>query len=93
MATSTGGGIVLPEPLQDDNARSWFKRFEVCCTANGWNEAKRLVSLPTLLKGRAWAIYEVLTKEQTDTYAHLKEALLSRLSPETDEDHVCAREQ
>ena len=93
MATSTGGGIVLPEPLQDDNARSWFKRFEVCCTANGWNEAKQLVSLPTLLKGRAWAIYEVLTEEQTDTYAHLKEALLSRLSSDTDEDRVCAREQ
>ena len=93
MATSTGGGIALPEPLQDDNARSWFKRFEVCCDANGWNEAKRLVRLPTLLKGRAWAIYEVLTEAQTDTYDHVKEALLSQLSPNTDEDRACAREQ
>ena len=93
MARSIGNGIVLPEPLQDDNARSWFKRFEVCCAANGWNEAKRLVSLPTLLKGRAWAIYEVLTEAQTDTYDHLKGALLSQLSPDTDEDRVCAREQ
>ena len=55
MATSTGSGIVLPEPLQNDNARCWFK---VCCVANSWNEAKR----------SAWTIYEVLTKEQTDTY-------------------------
>ena len=74
---STGGGIVLPEPLQDDNARSWFKRFQVCCTANSWNKAKLLVSLPTLLKGHAWTNYEVLTEEKIDTYAHLKEVLLS----------------
>ena len=93
MATSTGSGIILPVSLQDDNARSWFKWFEVCYAANSWNDAKRLVSLPILLKGRAWAIYEVLTEEQTDTYAHLKEALLSRLSPDTDEDCVCAQEQ
>ena len=84
MATSTGGGIVLPE---DDNAKSWFKRYETCCTANGWNQATRLARLPTLLRGRAWAIFEVLTEEQMDTYAHLKEALLARLSPDTDEDH------
>jgi len=37
----------------------------------------------------------VLTEEQTDTYAHLKEALLARLSPGTDEDcvYIYAREQ
>ena len=93
MATSTGSGIVLPEPLQDDNAKSWFKRYEICATANGWSQATRLARLPTLLKGRAWAIYEVLTEEQTDTYPHTKEALLARLSPDTDEDRVCAREQ
>ena len=95
MATSTGGGIVLPEPLQDDNAKSWFNRYEACCTANGWNQATRLARLPTLLRGRAWAIFEMLTAEQTDTYAHLREALLARLSPDTgtDEDRVCARER
>ena len=53
MATSMGGGIVLPEHLQDDNARSWFKHFKACRAANGWNAAKRLASLLTLLKGRA----------------------------------------
>ena len=93
MATSTGGGIVLPEHLQGDNARSWFKHFEACCTANGWNAAKRLVSLPTLFKGRAWAIYEALKEEETDTYDHLKEALLTRLSPDTNEDRICGSEQ
>ena len=88
MATSTGSGIVLPEPLQDENAKSWFKRYEIY--ANSWNQATRLARLPTLLKGRAWAIYEVLTEEQTDTYALAKEALLARLSLDTDEDRICA---
>ena len=63
MATLTGSGIVLPENLQDDNAKSWFKRYEICATANGWNQVTRLARLPTLLKGCAWAIYEVLTEE------------------------------
>ena len=41
--------------------------------------------VPTLLKGRAWAVYEALTDAETDTYAHLKAALLEQLSPDTDE--------
>ena len=28
---ATGGGLALPEHLQDEDARSWFKRFEVWC--------------------------------------------------------------
>ena len=93
MATSTGSGIALPEPLQEDNAKSWFKRFEVCCAANGWNEAKQLLRLPTLLKGRAWAIFEVLDEEHTESYANLKRALLSKLCPDTDKDRIRAHEQ
>jgi len=50
---ATGGGLALPEPLHDEDSRSWFKRFEVCAAANGWDAAKKLLRLPTLLKGRA----------------------------------------
>ena len=39
-----------------------------------------------LLRGWAWAIFDSLPDASTDTYAHLKEALLSRLSPDTEED-------
>ena len=49
-------------------------------------EAKRLRRLLTFLKGRAWAIFEALSEEQTETYANLKTALLSQLSPDMDED-------
>ena len=90
---ATGGGLALPEPLQDEDSRSWFKRFEVCAAANGWDDTKKLLCLPTLLKGRAWAIYDVLGGGDTDTYDHLKDALLQRLSPDTEEDHLAAQER
>jgi len=58
----------------------------VCAIANEWDDDKKLKCLPTLLKGRAWAIFDSLPDTSTNTYAHLKEALLSRLSPDTEED-------
>ena len=92
MASGGGHGLALPEPLQDEGAKTWFKRFEVCAAANEWNNKKKLLRAPTLLKGRAWAVYDALPDSETDTYAHLKQALLSRLSPDTDEDRLSARE-
>ena len=90
---ATGGGLALPENLQDEDLRSWFKRFEVCAAANGWDEAKKLLRLPTQLRGRAWAIYDLLGEDSTDTYAHLKSALLQRLCPHSEEDRLAACEQ
>ncbi len=82
---ATGVGIALPEPRGND-ARSWLKRFEVCAAANKWNDEKKLLRLPTLLKGRALAIFDALSGTYTDTYEHLKKVHLDRLSPDTDED-------
>lgn len=90
---ATGSGLALPEPLQEGDSHSWFKRYEVCATANGWDAAKKLQRLPTLLRGRAWAIYDSLPEDVMDTYDHLKAALLKRLSPDTEEDRLAAREQ
>jgi len=90
---ASGIGLALPEALQDRDAKSWFKRFEVCAVANEWDDDKKLKRLPTLLKGRAWAIFDSLPDTSTDTYAHLKEALLSKLSPDTEEDRQCARDE
>ena len=88
-----GLGIALPEPLHGEDAKSWFKRFEVCAAANEWDDAKKLLRVPTLLKGRAWAVFESLSEAETDTYAHLKTALLARLSPDTAEERLVAREE
>jgi len=90
---ATGGGLALPEPLHNEDACSWFKRFEVCAAANGWDAAKKLLCLPTLLRGRAWAVFDSLGDDTTDTYDHLKTALLQRLSPDTDEDKMVAHER
>ena len=76
--------ICLPEPLQHDDARLWFKRFKLCAAANEWDATKQLLRLPTLLKGRSWEIYESLGDENKDTYAQLKKAILDRLNPDTD---------
>ena len=87
---ATGGGLALPEPLDGDDAKSWFKRYEVCAIANGWNDQKKLLRLPTLLKGRSWAVYDSLSDADTDTYEHLKVAILKRLCPDTEEDRLVA---
>ena len=88
-----GSSVCLPEPLQHEDARSWFKRFELCAGANEWNAAKQLLRLPTLLRGRAWAIYESLSDADKESYAKLKKAILERLYPDTDENRLAAREQ
>ena len=79
----TGSGLALPEPLQNEDSCSWFKQYEVCATTNGWETANKLQCLPTLLRGHAWAIYNSLLEDVTDTYDYLKMVLLGCLSPET----------
>ena len=88
-----GLGIALPELLHGEDAKSWFKRFQVCAAANEWSDAKKLLCTPTLLKGRAWAVFESLSEAETETYEHLKVALLARLSPDMAEERLIAREE
>ena len=38
-----------------------------------------------LLRGRAWAIFDILLDTTTDTYKHMKEVLLRGLNPDTEE--------
>ena len=65
----------------------------MCAAANECNTAKKLVQLPTLLRGRAWAIYELLGETENESYNALKGAIISKLNPDTDEDCLAAREQ
>ena len=88
---ATGGGLALPKPLVDEEARSWFKHYEVCALANGWYDQKKLLHLPTLIKGHSWAIYDSLQEGDLDTYEHLKDAILKCLCPYTEEDRVVPR--
>ena len=72
---AAGNTICLPEPLEDGDAKSWFRRFDVCAAANEWNAAKKLVRLPTLFRGRAWATYESLGEADNEDYDALKGAV------------------
>ena len=90
MAVSS---ICLPEPLQHEDDRSWFKTFELCAAANEWIAAKQLLRLPTLLRGRSWAIYKLLSDADNESYDVLKKAILDRLDPDTDEHRLAARDQ
>ena len=46
------------------DVNEWFKRFEICCKANGWTNATSALKLPTLLEGEALAIWLELSEEQ-----------------------------
>jgi len=65
----------------------------LCAAANEWNAAKQLLRLPTLLRGRSWAIYESLGEDDKETYKKLKKAILERLNPDSDEHRLAAQEQ
>ena len=51
-----GNGSALSEVLQDGDTKSWFKKFQICAVVNERDDDKKLKHLPTLLRGRAWAI-------------------------------------
>ena len=61
---ASGAGIALPKILHVKDAESWFKHFEACAVTNDWNNEKKLKRVPTLLKGRAWAVYDSLILQE-----------------------------
>ena len=61
----TGGRLALPEPLHDENAQSWFKRF-----GSKWLGCREATAASpyTILGGHAWVIFDSLGDGDTDTY-------------------------
>ena len=86
---SLGSRIVsLPNSFRNGDIEQWLKKFDLCADANGWSTedgGTKQEILPTYLKGRAWVVYDRLTAEQKDTYAHLSTALKVVFSPPTTE--------
>ena len=58
----------------------WFQRFEICAAANQWDGAKKALKLPTLLEGKALAIWLELSTEQRTDYAVAKEQLITKMA-------------
>ena len=48
----------LPESFGDGDFELWEKRFDICAKADRCDADEKLVRLPLLLKGRAFAVHE-----------------------------------
>ena len=78
MAT---GHVSVPKSFSDGDAHEWFQRFEIYAAANQWDGAKKALKLPTLLEGKALAIWLELSTEQKADYAVAKEQLIAKMAP------------
>lgn len=76
-----GKHISVPKAFAAGDADEWFKRFEICCRANEWNDATKALKLPTLLEGEALAVWLELSAEQQGDYATAKKEMVKKLSP------------
>ena len=73
--------ISLPKPFASGDVNEWFKRYEICCKVNRWNDATKALKLPTLLEGEALAVWLELSEEQKQWYATAKKELSIALMP------------
>lgn len=73
--------VSVPRPFSNGDVGEWFQRFEICCRANGWDNAQKALKLPTLLEGEALAIWLEMTEEQQGDIKTAKETLVSKMKP------------
>lgn len=64
MATSNRPSVALPESFSDGDIEFWLRKYELCSEANEWKEDIMLKRLPTLLCGKAFAVFERLEGER-----------------------------
>ena len=56
--------VSLPRPLSSGDVKDWFQQFDICARANGWDAETKAKKLPTLLEGKALAVWlEVMSKQ------------------------------
>ena len=73
--------ISLPKTFDTGKASEWFQRFEICSRANGWDNDKMALKLPTLLEGEALAIWLELTTDEQKDYAVTKKKITDAIKP------------
>ena len=79
MATATRTSLALPETFSDGDMVLWLRKFELCAQANDWKDTDMLKRLPTLLSGKAFAIFERLAAETKEDFKVLTKALTAVL--------------
>ena len=79
-AATSSKHISLPRIFSEGDPTEWFKRYEICCSANDWNEMKAK-KLPTLIEREALVTCVELTAEQQVSYDQAKKNILERMGP------------
>ena len=75
--------LPLPELATEDFKRGWT-RFEFVATAKGWDAARHLAVIPTLLRGKLIDYYVELPDAAKSDLSRLKVALQDRTGMKTD---------
>ena len=75
---ATGRHISLPKTFASGDASEWFKRFEICCTANEWNAATKASKLSTLLEGETLAIWLEFSDDDQKDYKEAKKKIVEK---------------
>ena len=88
MATTRSTSVALPEVFSDGNIVLWLRKFELCSTANDWKDADMLKRLPTLLSGKAFAVFERLSAKEKGDYKTLTKALSTAFGGDTTSKHI-----
>ena len=80
-AATSSKHISLPRIFSEGDPTEWFKCYEICCSANDWNDEMKVKKLPTLLEGEALVTWLELTVEQQASYDQAKKNILERMGP------------
>lgn len=88
MATSRRTSVALPEIFSDGDIVLWLRKFELCSTANDWKDTDMLKRLPTLLSGKAFAVFERLAAEAKEDFKTLTKALTTAFGGDTTGKHL-----
>ena len=79
MTTATA--ISVPKPFAEENPNERFQRFDICCTANGWDDEAKAKRSPTLLEGEALAVWLELSEAKQKSYKDAKANIIDHMGP------------
>ena len=73
--------VSLLKPLASGDTHDWFKWFDICCRANSWYLATKVLKLPTIMEGEVLAVWLVCGEEQQADYEMAKEKICNSVMP------------
>ena len=73
--------VSVPKSFAEGDAAEWFKRFNMGCRANEWEDSLKARKLPTFLKGEALVIWSELSKDEQSDYSKVKKRIVEKMMP------------